>query len=158
MLCGQSCSALEEMSSFLTLIQLSHFFTPVTLWVPHIIVSHASDLKHWSLAFSVIEADFLPYFSYSSHFAVSSPLTTQGISHLLSAWDISLCCLRGDRSRYCWPCPQREVNPMSYVRKRKGWFEVKNSSISREGAGGTSSPWQHDWVTDGFFTIGEEVV
>lgn len=37
--------------------------------------------------------------------------------------------------------------PPSAVRKHTGWFEVKDHSISREGMGGASSQWQHDWVT-----------
>lgn len=117
-LCRQNCIALGKIFSFLTLIQLSHFFTLVTLWVTHITVSHGL-LKHWSLAFSVIEADFLPYFS--SHFAVGSPLKTHGTCHLLSACD-SLCRLLGIRSRFCQPCQQREVRQWAVSENAKANF------------------------------------
>lgn len=88
-------------------------------WVIHIIVNHASDLlKNWCLAFSVIETDFLPYFS-SSHLAVGSPLRTHGTGRLLSACGA----LRGAAWQWAAPATSSER-----------WQKSRRLDNSRRGA------------------------
>lgn len=149
---AQSRIALEKMFFFfLTLIQLSLSIISL-LWVTHIIVSRASNpLKNWRLAFSVIEADFLPYFSYS-HSAVGSPLKTQGTSHLLSACDIPHAALGGDSVGLAHRVQQdrRETHPAQPENTKASPRWRTTVFPERE--------WHHDWVTKMIFTIDSEIV
>lgn len=127
---------------FSTLIQLRLSIISL-VWVPHRIVSRASDPpKEWCLLiFSVIEADFLPYSSYS-HFAAGSPSKTQGTSHLLGACDIPRAASCGGRRR-AGPRPAQSENTQADLRWRttvfpgREWVALAHS--------GNMTEWQNDF-------------
>lgn len=122
-------------------------FHHFTLWVTHIIVSHASDLlKNWHLAFSVIEADFLPYLSYSSPFVMGSLFKTLGTSHLIIACDIPSHAALHGRSKVYPPRPTSEARRNQHCQKTQGLIWGGELQYFQGGGGSTSFRWQHAWV------------